>query len=206
MIKVIMLPVGLLEANCYIVYDESRNDAVLIDPGAQARRIEQELGKTGRTVKAVLLTHGHFDHCNAAGFFAGNGAKIYMHEADEIMTRSSLNMHELTGEPFNAFRPDVLLSDGSVVNECGMSFRTLHTPGHTAGSVCYLLGDKLFTGDTLFRLGVGRADLPTGDYGQLVRSVRDILFRLSGDYTVLPGHGEPTTLSYERECNMLAEI
>ena len=87
-----------------------------------------------------------------------------------------------------------------------MTFRTLHTPGHTAGSVCYLLEDKLFTGDTLFCLGVGRTDLPTGDYRMLVSSVRDVLFKLSGDYSVFPGHGELTTLSYEKKHNMFAEI
>ena len=206
MIKVIMLPVGLLEANCYIVYDDARTDAVIIDPGAEASRIERELGKAGRSAGAVLLTHGHFDHCNAAHVFADKGVKVYMHEADETMTRSALNMCELTGEPFNGFRPSVLVENGTVIDECGMSFRTIHTPGHTAGSVCYMLGDKLFTGDTLFRLGVGRADLPTGDYKQLVHSVRDILFRLQGDYTVFPGHGELTTLSFEKQHNMFAEI
>ena len=101
---------------------------------------------------------------------------------------------------------DLLIKNGTVIDECGMSFRTIHTPGHTAGSVCYMLGDKLFTGDTLFHLGVGRADLPTGDYKQLVHSVRDILFRLQGDYTVFPGHGELTTLSFEKQHNMFAEI
>lgn len=87
-----------------------------------------------------------------------------------------------------------------------MSFRTLHTPGHTAGSVCYVTENKLFTGDTLFHLGVGRADLPTGDYRMLEHSVRDVLFALTDDYTVYPGHGELTTLSYEKKHNMLAEI
>ena len=131
---------------------------------------------------------------------------MYLHEADEIMTRTRLNMSELTGEPFNAFTPDVLLANGTEIDECGMIFRTLHTPGHTAGSVCYLLEDKLFTGDTLFCLGVGRTDLPTGDYRMLVSSVRDVLFKLSGDYSVFPGHGELTTLSYEKKHNMFAEI
>ncbi len=207
MIKITMLPVGLLEANCYIVVrDDEHEDAVLIDPGADAARIERELDKARLSVKAVLLTHGHFDHCNAARYFQAKGAKVYLHEADEIMTRTRLNMSELTGEPFNAFTPDVLLTNGTEIDECGMTFRTLHTPGHTAGSVCYLLEDKLFTGDTLFCLGVGRTDLPTGDYRMLVSSVRDVLFKLSGDYSVFPGHGELTTLSYEKKHNMFAEI
>lgn len=206
MIKVKMFPVGLLGANCYIVYDEDYDGAVLIDPGAEADTIECELAKLHRAPKAVLLTHGHFDHCNAVYAFAAKGAKVYMHAADEIMTRTRLNMCELTGEPFNVFKPDVLLCDGSEISECGMEFRVIHTPGHTAGSVCYMTEDKLFTGDTLFHLGVGRADLPTGDYRQLEHSVRDILFALSGDYTVYPGHGELTALSFEKKYNMLAEI
>lgn len=206
MIKVRMVPVGLLAANCFIVYDDARSDAVLVDPGADEDIIMRELDRARLKVGAILLTHGHFDHCNAVRPFADTGAKVYMHASDEIMTRTRLNMSELTGEPFRPFRPDVLLADGSVVEECGMSFRTLHTPGHTAGSVCYVTENKLFTGDTLFHLGVGRADLPTGDYRMLEHSVRDVLFALTDDYTVYPGHGEPTTLSYEKKHNMLAEI
>ena len=206
MIKVVMLPVGLLEANCYIVYDDGRTDAVLVDPGAQPERIERELDRRGLKVSAVLLTHGHFDHCNAVYAFAEKGAKVYLHSSDEIMTRTRLNMSELTGEPFRSFVPDVLLTDGNEINECGMRFTALHTPGHTAGSVCYALGDKLFTGDTLFRFGVGRTDLPTGDHRCLERSVRDILFALPGDREVYPGHGELTSLDLERKYNMFAEI
>ena len=93
-----------------------------------------------------------------------------------------------------------------MIEECGMSFKVSHTPGHTAGSVCYITEDKLFTGDTLFYLGVGRTDLPTGNYRELEHSVRDILFKLKGDFAVFPGHGELTALSFEKEHNMLAEI
>ena len=115
-------------------------------------------------------------------------------------------MSELTGGPFNSFTPDVLLNGGETIEECGMSFKVIHTPGHTAGSVCYITEDKLFTGDTLFYLGVGRTDLPTGNYRELEHSVRDILFKLKGDFAVFPGHGELTALSFEKEHNMLAEI
>ena len=107
MIKIIMVPVGLLQANCYIVHDDTRNDAVLIDPGDDEESIRVELLKARLSPKAILLTHGHFDHCNAAKAFAADGAKIYMHNADEIMTRTRLNMSELTGGPFNSFTPDV---------------------------------------------------------------------------------------------------
>ncbi len=206
MIKIIMVPVGLLQANCYIVHDDTRNDAVLIDPGDDEESIRVELLKARLSPKAILLTHGHFDHCNAAKAFAADGAKIYMHNADEIMTRTRLNMSELTGGPFNSFTPDVLLNGGETIEECGMSFKVIHTPGHTAGSVCYITEDKLFTGDTLFYLGVGRTDLPTGNYRELEHSVRDILFKLKGDFAVFPGHGELTALSFEKEHNMLAEI
>lgn len=201
MIKLRMIPVGLLGANCYLLCNQDTHEAVVIDPGADYPRIKKQLDLVASTAKAVLLTHGHFDHCNAAAEFKRNGAKIYLHRADKILLETDYNMSSLTGEVFHSFEPDVLLENGDKINECGMTFDVLHTPGHTAGSVCYVVGDGIFSGDTLFYLGVGRTDLPTGDAHAIIGSVRNVLFALKGDYKVYPGHGEITSLEFERRNN-----
>lgn len=201
MIKLKMIPVGLLGANCYLLCNEETKEAVLIDPGADYPRIKRQLDIDAMSVKAVLLTHGHFDHCNAVSEFKKDGAKVYIHGADKILLETDLNMSSLTGEVFRSFVPDVLVSDGDIITECGITFSVLHTPGHTAGSVCYLVGDGIFTGDTLFCMGVGRTDMPTGDAHALENSVRNVLFALNGDYKIYPGHGETTTLEFERRNN-----
>lgn len=201
MIKIKMMPVGLLGANCYLVYNSDTCEAVVIDPGSEYGRIKRQLDVDGMKVKAVLLTHGHFDHCNAARDFRRDGAKVYIHEADKLLLETDYNMSSLTNEPFRSFDPDVLVTDGTVIRECGMTFKVIYTPGHTVGSVCYILDNNIFTGDTLFCMGVGRTDLPTGNVRAFEDSLKNVLFALEGDYNVFPGHGEPTSLEFERRHN-----
>lgn len=201
--KVYKITVGLLAENCYIAAAEGRGDAVVIDPGADYDRICCELRRRGLTAGAVLLTHGHFDHCNAAAQFRSAGCRVYIHETEEQMLRTDMNMAYSVGLRFNAFVPDVLVRDGDTITECGLTFGVMHTPGHTAGSVCYFSEDIIFSGDTLFYMSVGRCDMPTGSGRQLAESLRR-LFATEGDYTVYPGHGEATTLAFERENNPYA--
>ncbi len=202
MIKVHCVTVGLLAENCYLVHEDGRNDAVVIDPGDDGDAINAALTAYGLMPAAVLVTHGHFDHVNAANMLARRGCKIYMSKADEPLIRTDMNMGALMGGKFVPFEPDVYVRDGDVVDECGMRFRVMATPGHTIGGVCYICDeDKIvFTGDTLFCLGIGRSDLPTGNGRELEASVRK-LYALDGDYTVYPGHGGRTTLEYERKYN-----
>lgn len=203
MSRVFRVPVGLLSANCYIVQG-SGADAVLIDPGADVEKIDDCLSSHGLIPRAVLLTHAHFDHCNAAYVFQKRGCKIYLHADDEVLVTSDGNLANEMGLVFHAFHPDRYLADGDKIEECGLTFTVLHTPGHTGGSVCYLLDDIIFTGDTLFCMSVGRTDLPTGNVRALLESVRNKLFTLDGDYTVYPGHGDVTTLAFERRNNPYA--
>ena len=200
MMKIKTVPVGLLGANCYLLYNTDTREAVAVDTGGDYCRIKRQLDLDGMKLKAVLLTHAHFDHCNAAGEFKRDGAKIYLHAADKILLETDYNMSSLTGEPFRSFVPDVFVHDGDVINECGMTFRVLYTPGHTVGSVCYVVGNNIFSGDTLFFMGAGRTDLPTGDAHALERSLKNLL-SLDGDYNVYPGHGEFTSLGFERRYN-----
>lgn len=201
MTEVTGVTVGLLASNCYIVRKRGSNDAVLIDPGADHEKIAAKLAEKSLTPRAVLLTHAHFDHCNAAGRFQKDGCRVYLHEADDILVRSDMNMARDMGSRFNAFKPDVLFSDGYEIDACGLTFKCLHTPGHTAGGTCFITDDIIFSGDTLFCLSIGRSDMPTGSGRALEDSIRNKLYALAGDYTVYPGHGDATSLDFERKHN-----
>lgn len=189
------LPVGSLGTNAYLVYDEERTDAVVIDPGAEAGEIKRAL--QGRTIAAILLTHGHFDHISAVDALR-EGAFVAIHELDApMLTSEQNNLSTMLGRGFAVKAADRLLKEGDVVEAAGLSFEVLHTPGHTPGSVCYCCGSVLFSGDTLFCGGYGRYDLPGGDWDALSQSLRHVL-ALSGVDRVCPGHNEETTLEQEQ--------
>lgn len=201
MIEVDGIVVGFLASNCYVVHKTGSSCAVLVDPGADYERISAQLVGKGLTPRAVLLTHAHFDHCNAAIDFQSKGCRIYLHQADDILVHTDMNMARGMGTQFRSFTPDVLFNDGQEIDECGLKFKCLHTPGHTAGSSCFLIDNIIFSGDTLFSLGIGRTDMPTGSYRAIENSIKNKLYNLPGDYTVYPGHGDETSLEYEREHN-----
>ena len=190
------IQVGSLGTNAYIVFDEKRTDAVVIDPGAEARAIQKAL--QGRTIAAVLLTHGHCDHIGAVDGLR-EGAFVAVHALDApMLTSAQGNLSSLLGRNFSVRPADRLLEDGELVEAAGLAFEVLHTPGHTPGSVCYRCGSALFSGDTLFSGGYGRYDLPGGDWEALKQSLRRVL-SLSGVDRVYPGHNEETTLERERQ-------
>ncbi|HEX2937778.1 MAG TPA: MBL fold metallo-hydrolase [Ruminiclostridium sp.] len=197
------LKVGIIETNCYIACDKVTNKAVIIDPGADAPRIVTALNETGCTAEYVLLTHGHADHMAAAHEVAEKtGAKIgvYSEELD-FLNNPEINGFSTFGNgDFVPFTPDLLFKDGDTLIFGGLEIRVLHTPGHTRGSCCYITQDTVFSGDTLFRETAGRTDLPTGSADELMDSLKRV-FELEGDLQVLPGHGEFTTLDYERQNN-----
>lgn len=200
MINVKVVTVGVLAENCYIVYNEGSDKAVLIDPGDNYEKLSRVLDENKLKPVAVLLTHAHFDHCNVASKFQADGCKVYVHIDDEQLIRTEMNMASGMGFRFNKFTPDVLVCDGYEIDEAGITFKVMHTPGHTGGSVCYITDNIIFSGDTLFYLDVGRCDLPTGNHKLLAKSLERIA-ALSGDYIIYPGHGETTTLDYERKNN-----
>lgn len=188
----IRLVVGPLETNCYLV---PAGDATLvIDPADEAQRIIRACEATAG-VLAILLTHGHPDHVAAAAEVArATGAGIYAHPADAQWLDGSLDVWGVRNEPleFSPAEEAVRLVEGLTV---------LHTPGHTPGSVCYLLGRWAFVGDTLFAGSVGRTDLVGGSYGQLLGSLRLLASALAPDTRIFPGHGPPTTMSKEMASN-----
>ncbi len=193
--KIDTLVLGPIETNCYIVYNEGSDEALVIDPAAEAEKILETLGK--KKAAAVLLTHGHFDHTGALHAFAGT--PIYMHPSDDVMLLDSYwSVGDMMGD--NAPRPAATdyVREGQRLHLAGLDILVMHTPGHTLGSVCYLIGDALFTGDTLFRGSFGRTDFPGGDRMELGRSLRRLL-KSEKNCIVCPGHGETTTLIEERE-------
>lgn len=196
------LSVGMLETNCYLVWDEQGIGAV-IDPGDNASAILGAIQEQGITVEAVLLTHVHFDHFMAAQtVLQRTGAKLYVPAADAAaLTDPALNLTALIGTPYVLpTEPTRTLCDGDTVTVGDLTFTVWHTPGHTVGSSCYQIEDTLFAGDTLFCGSVGRTDLPGGDAAVLLRSLSR-LKALPDDTEVLSGHGEPTTIGWEKEQN-----
>ena len=201
--QVLCLPVGMLQANCYIVYEREGGDAVVIDPGAEEERILRQLENHKLHVAHVLLTHAHFDHMLAAKeVMEATGAELLVPADDApALNDGRLNARFLLGvdTPYPLV-PSRLLEEGNEVEAGELCLKVISTPGHTAGGCCYLCGDALFTGDTLFAGSIGRTDLPGGSFAALKQSL-DKLAALPGDYTVYPGHGEPTTLEAERRGN-----
>lgn len=170
----------------------------MIDP--YEKRVLDVLKQNGLECKYVLLTHGHFDHVGMCGKLFQIGAVICCGEMEKEYIFSAENKQLLGGVHIPDFEISRTFRDGEKFNLCGIDFTAIHTPGHTAGSMCYLVGDCLFSGDTLFKCSVGRTDLPTGDFTELVSSVRK-LFALDGDIKVYTGHGEDTSLNFERQYN-----
>ncbi len=191
--------------NTYIL-DLGQRFGAVVDPGGDGARIAAFLTAHDLSAEAVLLTHAHFDHAGAAACLQRMGAKVCLHAADVGLLQSDGNLAAVFGEPFETFQPDVTVSDGDTLTLGDTVFTVLHTPGHTAGSVCYVAEKErvIFSGDTLFYLSAGRTDFPTGSGRQMLHSLRDVLFRLDGDYTVYPGHDRATTLRFEKEHNPYA--
>ena len=189
------VPVGEMQANAYIVFDPAREDALVIDPGAEPEAIR--LALQGRRLAGILLTHGHVDHIGAAGALRGKDAPVYIHEKDAAMlTNPNLSLAVLTGDEGYQGEPDFCLEEGEA-EVAGLAFTVLHTPGHTRGSVCYLFNQILFTGDTLFHRGIGRTDFPGGDRAAMETSLAR-LAALDPELRVCPGHGPETIIGAER--------
>ncbi len=187
---------GPLGVNTYVAGTEGGRDCVVVDPGAEEIRVRRAVA--GRRVSAVLLTHGHFDHILHAAPWLEPGVRLYVHRLDApMLSDEALNLSRGITGGVTLRRPDVLLEDGDEVREAGLTFRVLHTPGHTPGSVCYLCGDVLLAGDTLFYRSYGRTDLPGGDPAAMWASLRR-LFTLDPGVRVYPGHGVATDIGSEQ--------
>lgn len=188
-------PIG---TNTYLVSENGRG--ILIDVGSDGEDLYLYALKEGISIEAVLLTHGHFDHANGCAELQQKGIKIYIHEADAEKLYTYKGMAAFAGVKLNAFKADEFVEDGETLSLMGKKINVLHTPGHSKGSVCYVIDDSVFCGDTLFCGSYGRYDFYDGDLNELKNSAKKI-FSLNGDYKLYPGHGEFSTLDEERKTN-----
>ena len=185
-------PIGSYQTNCYMAWEEGSESCILIDPGYVPEQLLEEVRRQRKTLEAILLTHGHFDHIGGVKYLAEEtGCKVYIC-AEELKMPSRMAGGEI-------YHTDTY-GEGDVLRLAGLTLQVLHTPGHTLGCVCLLCGDVLFSGDTLFAGTCGRTDLPGGDYKTLMDSLQR-LAALDGNLQVLPGHGPASNLDLERRLN-----
>lgn len=192
--------------NCYIVGAESSQEGIVIDPGDEAKTILRRVSDLALDIKLIVLTHGHIDHVGALkDIKEATGAIMAIHADDAGFLRGLRGFLQSFMVPGLTYPvpppPDRLLKDGDRLGVGGLSFEVLHTPGHTPGGICLEGEGVVFSGDTLFKLSIGRTDLPGGSYDQLMDSIRSKLLVLPDDTTVYPGHGPETTIGAERVGN-----
>ncbi len=198
---------GEVSTNCYIVYNEGCEDAVIVDPADNGRCLAERCRELGVTPKHILLTHGHFDHIMAVPYLVqAFGARVIAAQAEAaLLADPAMNLSQSwTGTPLS-LHADKEAEDGEELLLLGLTWKVIATPGHTAGSLCYYIPQEevLIAGDTLFAESCGRTDLPTGSADQLVASVLDKLLTLPEETFVYPGHGQPTTIGHEKKRNPL---
>ena len=199
------LVVGSFAANCYVVGSSSTMKGVIIDPGAEAATILRTVQQMGLSVSLIVITHAHIDHVGAVrAVTEKTHAQFAIHEAEKglLLTApmrmlTSLGLTPIKSPP----QPDRLLKDSDRIDIDDLHFEVLHTPGHSSGGICLLGHGVVFSGDTLFKLGIGRTDLPGCSHERLIKSIHDKLMVLPDETIVYPGHGPPTTIGDERRGN-----
>jgi len=200
-----VIPVGMLQCNCYVLGDETSGEAVVIDPGDDIERIQEVLSRHELTPKYLIATHAHIDHVGGALKLKRlTGAPIFLNESDlpqlKMMEAQAAWLGVQTPE---TAPPDGNLTDREIVGLERYPAQVLHTPGHTQGSVClhFVPLKLLIAGDTLFAGSIGRTDLPGGDFNQIIDSLHSRILALPDETRVLPGHGPATTVGEERSSN-----
>ena len=197
-------PLGLLQANCYLVIADDAEAAVAIDPGGPPGTVLASLARAQKQLTHILLTHAHFDHIGGvAELMRATGAALGLHAADLPLldARGGADDFGLSLEPCPA--PTLLIAAPQTLQVGTMRLEALHVPGHTPGHLAFYVPEakSVFTGDVLFQQGIGRTDLPGGDQRALMASIREVLFALPNDTRVYPGHGSSTTIGDEKRFN-----
>ncbi len=197
--------VGPVMTNCYFAVNQDTKEVLIVDPGDAAQALIKKANEKKLIPKAVLLTHGHYDHASAAEAVAkAFDIPVYAEEHEkETLETPAINLCGMMGAHGVVFHADVYVKDGDVLDLAGFSIQVLHTPGHTKGGCCYYLEQEkvVFSGDTLFNSSVGRTDFPGGSASTLLRSIEEKLMHMPGETQVFPGHNETTTIGWERQYN-----
>ena len=197
------IPLGLISANTYVLADEDTKEGVIVDVGGDFDKLQSLLEETGVKIQKILLTHGHLDH-----MYASNEARhvlkasVYIHENDKELYKDSKIRSFYGSIATSHLDIDGFLRDDDILTFGKHSIRVIHTPGHTQGSVSFLVDDSfLLSGDTLFRNSIGRTDHMGGDMQQEIRSIKEKILILPGSVAVFPGHGRPTSIEDEKKFN-----
>ena len=203
-LRLLQKVIGMVSTNVYLAVNMETKEAFLVDPADHAELIESWIEKEGVELKGILLTHGHFDHIGAVNDLKRKfQIPVFVMDAENVVLNDpQLNLSGTHGKGVTV-KSDRRLSNEEMFELAGFSIRVYHTPGHTKGGACYYLEEEkiLFSGDTIFCENIGRTDLPTGNYGELVRSVRGILEKLPEDVLIFPGHEEATSAAHEKRYN-----
>lgn len=187
---------GMYEENCYLIMDEETKELAIIDPGGKPNKIEKEIKLLDAKPKFILLTHGHMDHVGGVVELVNKfSIPFYINEIEETYMEKDKSVFGLLPKASG------YLKEGDTLNLGSNVIKVIETPGHTAGGICFLTSDKLFTGDTLFQGSVGRSDFPGGNGTQLVKNIKDKLLPLGDNIEVYAGHGEASTIGYEKRKN-----
>jgi glyoxylase-like metal-dependent hydrolase (beta-lactamase superfamily II) len=196
--KILTYILGVFSANCYLVYDENSKKACLIDPAIYDVKVMKTINEKELSIEYIILTHGHIDHIlGATAFKEKTGAKIGAHRLEvEYLVDPEKSMTSMYSNEI--ISPDILLKENDILNIGEVSFKVIHTPGHTKGSCCFVCESKkvIFSGDTLFKGSIGRSDLYGGDYKSLLQSLQK-LKSMNQNYKIYTGHGDTTTLENE---------
>ncbi len=201
-----VLPLGHIMTNCYMVSTEKT--ALVIDPGFSCAIVEDFLINNSDKERLILLTHCHFDHIGGAIELSNNtGVKIAIGKNEnEFLSDTFVNMSDRFHAHIEPFSADILLNDEEILSVGDINIKTIFTSGHTKGSVCYLINELLFSGDTLFFESIGRTDFPGGSFNEISNSIKKLYNTLPDSTPVYPGHGEATTIGHEKEFNSFVRI
>ncbi|MBQ9983914.1 MAG: MBL fold metallo-hydrolase [Lachnospiraceae bacterium] len=204
-LEIFQKTLGQLGTNCYIMVNHDTNECIVFDPADEAHVLKEIFDTPEFQLKAIFLTHGHYDHMGAANELKNTyHVPIYAskEESEKLLCKAGANLSVMFGNPITV-EADEQLKDGQQVEIIGTMLKCLLTPGHTAGGMCYYCEElqSVISGDTLFCESVGRTDFPTGSGSELERSVREKLFALPDETKVFPGHMNMTTIKWEKENN-----
>ena len=203
-LKILHRVLGMVSTNVYLAVNTETGEGFLVDPADNGKLLASWVKEQNVSLKGILLTHGHFDHIGGVSDLKKElQVPVYVMKAENVVLNDArLNLSANWGTAFTV-KSDRLLCDGEILELAGFTVQVFHTPGHTKGGACYYLPEEktLFSGDTIFCESIGRTDLPTGNHGELVRSVKAILQKLPNDTAIYPGHEEATSVSHEKQYN-----